>query len=125
MSSENLLTGNLSLLTITPVNAAAEYCKEGKFGAKLKPSKVVVILNNPLVICSCTKFFTTKCLKQVNSPNIFPTQLSCYTVFLESNLLCNTKLTYYHHHWLSFTMVKHNAGAEEVGHALCTAEYFH
>ena len=25
-------------------------------------------------------------------------------------------------HWLSFTMVKYNAGAMEVGHALCAAK---
>ena len=31
-------------------------------------------------------------------------------------------LTSHHHHWLSFTMIKYNDGAMEVGHALCAAK---
>ena len=41
--------------------------------AKLKPSKVVVTINNLLADRSFAKLFPTKCLKRVNSPNIYPT----------------------------------------------------
>ena len=48
--------------------------------AKLKPSKVVVTFNNPLVIYSFAKLFSTKHFKIMNSPNILPAKLSHYTV---------------------------------------------
>ena len=30
--------------------------------------------------------------------------------------------TSHHHHWLSFTMIKYNAGVVKVDHALCAAK---
>ena len=48
--------------------------------AKLKPSKVVVTINNTLADLSFAKLSSAKCLKIANLPNILPTKLSHYTV---------------------------------------------
>ena len=48
--------------------------------AKLKPSKVVVTINNPLADLSFAKLFSAKRLKIANSPYILPAKLSRYTV---------------------------------------------
>ena len=48
--------------------------------AKLKPSKLVLTINDPLVIHSFAKLFSTKHLKRANSPNILPAKLSHYMV---------------------------------------------
>ena len=40
--------------------------------AKLKPSKLVAIYDNPLADLFIHQLFPAKCLKRVNAPNIFP-----------------------------------------------------
>ena len=49
--------------------------------AKLKPSKLVVTIDNPLADLFISQTFSTKCLKTVNLPNILPAKLSHYTVY--------------------------------------------
>ena len=49
--------------------------------AKLKPSEVVVTINNPLADLFIRQTFSTKCLEGVNSSNILPAKLSHYTVY--------------------------------------------
>ena len=47
---------------------------------ELKPSKVIVTINNPLAdLFICQTIF----LKRVKSPNILPAKLSRYTVYVE------------------------------------------
>ena len=56
--------------------------------AKLKASKVVVTINNPLADLFIHQTFSAKCLKRVNSPNILPAKLSRYTVYNREDLYC-------------------------------------
>ena len=50
--------------------------------AKLKPSKVVVTIKNPLDDPFIRQTFPTKHLKRVNLPNVLPAKLCRYTVHL-------------------------------------------
>ena len=49
--------------------------------AKLKPSKLVVTIDNPLADLFIRQTFSAKRLKRVDSPNILPAKLSRYTVY--------------------------------------------
>ena len=46
---------------------------------KLKPSKLVVTINNPLADLFICQIFSARHLKRINSSNILPVKLSCYT----------------------------------------------
>ena len=50
--------------------------------AKLKPSKLVVTIDNPLADLLIRQTFFRQTLEKVDSPNILPAKLSRYTVYL-------------------------------------------
>ena len=66
---------------------------------KLKPSKVVVTINNPLNDPFIHQTFSAKCMKRVNFPNILPTKLSRYIIqysYKQMYWLCYTSDIVYH-----------------------------